>query len=199
MSFMNGTPVRFMRYKKQLITLLLVLCSGVCALSVSAQSADQAAAESSDYTLGAGDVIQINVFGESDLSFESMLVGESGKISYPFLGEIIVKGVTLKGLENKLMAGLKPDYLIDPKISVSIVTYRPFYISGEVKKPGSYAYQPGLKLRQAVSLAEGYTERASREKIYVVHDNDPNAERRKVDPGYNVRPGDTITIEESFF
>jgi polysaccharide export outer membrane protein len=156
-------------------------------------------ADSEGYSLGAGDVIRINVYGEPDLSFDSMLVGESGKISYPFLGEIIVKGITLSQLENKLLSGLKPDFLIDPKISVSIVEYRPFYISGEVTTPGSYPYKPGLKLRQAVSMAQGFTERASQTKIYVVHDTDPSAKRHKADLSYNVRPGDTITVEESFF
>ena len=152
-----------------------------------------------EYTLGAGDIIRIHVFGEPDLSFDSILVGEAGKVSYPFLGELAVKGLTLAGLDDLLHKGLRPDYLIDPKISVSIVAYRPFFISGEVKKPGSYPYQPGLRLRQAISLAEGFTERASKSKIYVVHDNDPNANRRKVGLSYNVKPGDTITVEESFF
>ncbi|KJS08381.1 MAG: hypothetical protein VR73_05870 [Gammaproteobacteria bacterium BRH_c0] len=149
--------------------------------------------------MGAGDIIRIHVFGEPDLTFDSVLVGESGKISYPFLGELTIKGLSLSGLEGVLMAGLKPDYLIDPKISVSIVEYRPFFINGQVNNPGSYPYQPGLRLRQAISLAAGLTERASQSKIYVVHDNDPSAKRRRVDLNYNVRPGDTITIEESFF
>ncbi len=151
------------------------------------------------YTLGTGDVVRIHVFGESDLSFDSVLVGESGKISYPFLGELTVEGLRLQDLERALLEGLKPDYLIDPKISVSIVEYRPFYISGQVRNPGSYPYQPGLRLRQAVTLAQGFTERASQSRIFVVHDNDPTAQRHRVDLNYNVRPGDTITVEESFF
>lgn len=151
------------------------------------------------YTLGAGDVLRVHVFGEQDLSFEALLVGESGKISYPFLGEIKVKGKSLSAFEQLLMTGLKPDYLIDPKISVSIVQYRPFYIAGEVRSPGSYPYQPGLRLRQAITLAQGFSERASESRIYVVHDTDPSAQRSKVDLNYDVRPGDTITVEESFF
>ena len=77
--------------------------------------------------------------------------------------------------------------------------YRPFFVSGEVKSPGSHAYQPGIKLRQAISLAGGFTERASKAKIYVVHENDPSQERVKIDLNYRVRPGDTITVEQSFF
>jgi polysaccharide export outer membrane protein len=156
-------------------------------------------AATGSYQLKAGDVISILVYGEEDLSFDKLLVGESGYISYPFVGEIKLSGLTLADLEARLIAGLKPDYLIDPKISVSIVEYRPFYISGEVKDPGSFPYQPGITLHQAVSVAGGFTERASKSKIYVVHDDDPSRERQRVDLHYEVKPGDTISVEQSFF
>lgn len=172
---------------------LLPLCLLVLCVSLPVN------AEPEGYTLGAGDVVRIHVYDEPDLTFDKLLIGDSGVISFPFLGEITVKGLSLADLEGKLMAGLKPDYLLDPKISLSIVEYRPFYISGEVKNPGSYPFQPGLKLRQAVSLAKGFSERAAESKIYVVHDNDPAANREKVDLSYRVRPGDTITVEASLF
>jgi polysaccharide export outer membrane protein len=151
------------------------------------------------YRLSAGDVIRVHVYDEPDLSFERILIGESGQFSYPFLGDVRVEGLTLAELEKTILNGLKPDYLLFPKLSVSIVEYRPFFVSGEVKKPGSNPYQPGLKLRQAISLAGGFTERASKSKIYVVHENDPQHKRIRVDLGYRVRPGDTITVEQSIF
>lgn len=194
----NGT----LKWFNPLRTLVLAFAVTSIVSSAMAQTEPDAApgnAAAEQYTLGAGDLIRIHVFGEPDLTFDSILVGESGKISYPFLGELSIKGLTLAELDELLMAGLRPDYLIDPKISVSIVEYRPFFINGQVNNPGSYPYQPGLRLRQAISLAAGLTERASQSKIYVVHDNDPSAKRRRVDLSYNVRPGDTITIEESFF
>ncbi len=182
-----------------LMLLCLSLCLALAPLAIQAQSNDESVSVGEAYTLGAGDVVRIHVFGEPDLTFDAILIGESGKISYPFLGELTVMGQTLAGFEQQLLAGLKPDYLIDPTISVSIVEYRPFFISGEVKSPGSYPYQPGLRLRQAVSLAQGFSERASQSRIFVVHDNDPEARRHRVDLGYQVRPGDTITVEASFF
>lgn len=158
-----------------------------------------AGAEDDQYRLSAGDVIRVHVYDEPDLSFERILIGESGQFSYPFLGDVRVEGLTLGELESTILSGLKPDYLLFPKLSVSIVEYRPFFVSGEVKKPGSHPYQPGLKLRQAISLAEGFTERASQSKIYVVHENDPRHERIRVDLSYRIRPGDTITVEQSIF
>jgi polysaccharide biosynthesis/export protein VpsN len=155
--------------------------------------------DESGYRLGAGDVIRVDVYDEPDLSFERILIGESGKFSFPFLGDIRVEGHSLSELESIILKGLKPDYLLDPKLSVSVVEYRPFFLSGEVKSPGSHPYQPGITLRQAISLAGGFTERASQSKIFVVHENAPNEERTKVDLNYRVRPGDTITVEQSFF
>lgn len=156
-------------------------------------------AEEGDYKLSAGDVIRVHVYDEPDLTFERILIGESGKFSYPFLGDVRVEGLSLTGLEAALVSGLKPDYLLDPKLSVSIVEYRPFFVSGEVKSPGSHPYQPGIKLRQAISLAGGFTERASDSKIYVVRENDPSHRRVKVNLSYKVMPGDTITVEQSLF
>lgn len=169
-------------------------------LSVTPFSTLHADDGSAGYQLGAGDVVRIHVYGEEDLSFEQLLVGESGIISYPFLGEIRLKGITIKALEQRLMDGLKPDYLIDPKILVSIVAYRPFFVSGEVKSPGSYGYQPGLTVRQAISLAGGFTERASKSKITIVSDLRGGSEEPvKVGLGDQVSPGDSITIDQSLF
>ena len=173
-------------------TILFSILVLFCSLSV--------AENLSDYRLGSGDKIKIQVFGEDDLGMEVRL-SDAGTISYPFMGEIQVKGLTVGQLENHLIAGLKPDYLIDPKVSVSIVEYRRFYIHGEVKNPGGIPYLPGLTLRKAIALAGGFTERASRSKIYVVHDGmgDLSDKSLLIGLGDQILPGDIITVEQSFF
>ncbi len=150
------------------------------------------------YTLGAGDRIDITVFGEEDLSME-VLLNDAGSFSYPFLGELNVKGLTISQLESLIIEGLKGPYLIDPKISVSIVQYRRFFVRGEVNKPGGFPYEPGMTLQKAVSLAEGFTDRASRSKFYIVSDTSEDEERRLAKLNTLIRPGDIVTIEESFF
>ena len=90
------------------------------------------------YRLGAGDLIAISVYDEPDLSLE-LRIGLSGAVSYPLLGDIDVAGLSPKELEQKLVERLKGPYLVDPSVSVSIMEYRPFYVTGEVEKPGSYA------------------------------------------------------------
>lgn len=150
------------------------------------------------YRLDSGDKISVTVFDEPDLSLE-VLISNSGTLSYPFLGELRVKGISPGDLENKIIDGLKGGYLVDPKVTVTVLEYRPFYIHGEVKQSGGYPYQPGLTLRRAVTLAGGFTERASKTKITVIRDNDPQKKAMPIQLDDLVSPGDTITIEQSFF
>ena len=150
-----------------------------------------------DYTIGAGDKIAITVFGQDDLSIETLL-GNSGKINYPFLGEITVVGLTIKQLEIRVSSGLKGDYLVNPNVYAHVVEYRPFYIHGEVKKPGGYPYQPGMTVNQAVALAGGLTERASKSKIFLFKEGNKN-NQLKASLAHSIDAGDTITIEQRFF
>jgi len=155
----------------------------------------------SDYQLGSGDKIRITVFGEPDLSIEEIRLSDAGTVSYPFLGEIQVAGLSVSELERKIREGLKGDYLVDPEVTVSVLEYRPFFIHGEVEDPGGIPYVPGITLRKAVALAGGFTERASRSKIYVIRDGVPIADDKgqRIGLDEKVRPGDIITVEQSFF
>jgi polysaccharide export outer membrane protein len=156
------------------------------------------------YRLGAGDLISISVYDEPDLSLE-LRIGLSGTISYPLLGDVDVEGLSPKQLELKLLEKLKGPYLVDPSVSVSIMEYRPFYVTGEVEKPGSYSFHPGLTVERAISIAGGLTERASKNRIYVVRDKaadevvTQSIQKEKAKLADVVRPGDVITIEQGFF
>ncbi len=165
----------------------------VCISSVLAQDVSF-----KQYTLGSGDTVRISVYGQDDLSLETRLT-DIGVINYPYLGEIKVVGMTVSGLESFIYEGLKGDYLINPSVSVGIVEYRPFFINGEVKKPGGYPFQPGLTIDKAAALAGGYTERASKTKIYI--DRTVNGEQLTLnaDRYMQILPGDIINIEQSFF
>lgn len=153
----------------------------------------------STYMLASGDVIRINVFGEKDLSFEEIRLTDAGTFSYPFIGEVRAKGKTAAELEKSLTERLKGDYLVDPRVTVSVLKYRDFYISGEVKLPGGYPFQPGLTLRRAVALAGGLTERASEGRITVIRDQDAKRNPEHATLETLVMPGDTITIGQGFF
>jgi len=151
------------------------------------------------YALNAGDSIRIYVYGEPDLTFHQLLVGPNGRISYPFLGDLKVAGKTADELQRMITRGLQPDYLVDPRVAVSIVRYRPFFVNGEVNRPGGVDFQPGLTLRKAISLAGGFTERANRKKILLIADGDPDLVEQEVSLDYRVQPGDIFTVQDTFF
>jgi polysaccharide export outer membrane protein len=153
-------------------------------------------AEDNLYRLGSGDLVAIQVFGEEDLSME-VRIGENPTITYPFIGQLGVNGKTIQDVEAEITRGLLCDYLIEPRVTVSISEYRPFFITGEVEAPGGYPYQPGLTLRKAVTLAGGFTERASRSKIYLTDESDDK--RQQIGLEDPVNPDDVITVEQSFF
>lgn len=175
------------------IVSLVGMCLFLMNLQVRAQTYDDG------YTLNAGDSVRIHVYGEEDLSFDQLLIGQNGRISFPFLGELTVSGKTASQLQAELTEGLKPDYLVDPRISVSVVKYRPFFVNGEVQRPGGVDFQPGLTLRKAISLAGGFTERANKKEALVISDSDPERREQTVALDYNVQPGDIITVQDTFF
>jgi protein involved in polysaccharide export with SLBB domain len=152
----------------------------------------------SKYKLGSGDRIEISVFDETELSLVTLL-GDTGIINYPFLGELKLTGLTVKQVEEKITKGLKGPYLVNPSVQVSVVEYRPFFIDGEVNQPGGYPYQPGLNISKAVALAGGFTERASKTSIYITRASDNNVKKIKVSLNDPIYPGDILEIEESFF
>jgi polysaccharide biosynthesis/export protein VpsN len=154
----------------------------------------------SDYRLGSGDSIKISVYEEPELALEVRL-NDAATISYPFLGEIQVSGLTVGQLENSITTGLKGDYLVNPDVTVSVAEYRPFYIHGEVESPGGFSYLPGLTLRKAIALAGGFTERASRSKMFVIRDGVAHETQlgRQINLDEELSPGDIVTIEQSFF
>lgn len=153
---------------------------------------------SESFRLGPGDQILINVFGEEDLSMDFRL-NDTGTLNYPFLGELQVAGLTVAELEQLIADGLRGRYLVNPDVRVSIKEYRPFYVHGEVEKPGGIPYQPGLTLEKAIALAGGFTERASKRKITVIRASDTQGIARPIELQDSVQPGDVITVGQSFF
>jgi polysaccharide export outer membrane protein len=119
----------------------------------------------STYRLGAGDVISIYVVGEDDLKRERVRLNDAATIQYPVLGEIRILGLTIGELEQRITSGLKGRYLVNPKVVVNIEEYRPFFINGEVGKPGGYPYVPGLTLLKAITIAGGFKDRASKSNV----------------------------------
>jgi len=168
----------------------------LCLITVGAKA--DALTSPDAYELGPGDQILINVFGEEDLSMDFQL-NDTGMLNYPFLGELAVEGLSVTELEQLIASGLKGPYLVNPDVTVSIKEYRPFYLHGEVEKPGGIPYQPGLTLEKAIALGGGFTERASKKKITVICAGDTDQITRPIKLNDAVHAGDVITVPQSFF
>lgn len=152
----------------------------------------------SDYKLGPGDRLMIVVFNEKDLSIDARL-SDAGTLSFPLLGEVRAQGMTIGMLNDYLTDQLKHGYLVNPQVYVSILEYRQFFVNGEVNKPGGLPFQPGLTVRKAIALAGGFTPRASYTKIFIIHEDDPLGRPLPATLDTFLRPGDILTIEQSFF
>jgi polysaccharide export outer membrane protein len=178
--------------------LWLLMCCLVLFASTQLNAQQASTAQENQYRLAADDEISVNVFDEPDLSLSKTRVAANGSISMPLIGQVQVKGLTIDEVELKITKLYLGDYLKKPDISVAIVEYRQFYVNGEVDKPGGYSYREGMTIQRAISLAGGFTERASRKSIKLIRENKPNSVTT-VDLSAAVKPGDVITVEESFF
>ena len=151
-----------------------------------------------EYRLGPGDRLSVVVFGQDDLSGE-LAVDGSGRISMPLIGQIQAQNKTVNELQQVVTDLLAENYLIDPRISIEVTNYRPFYIYGQVNKPGSYPYVSGMTVRQAIALAGGYTRRASEEPVSITR----SAPEELLDIEANLKtvvlPGDTIEVFRRLF
>jgi len=156
------------------------------------------AASLENYRLSAGDKVRITVFGEQSLSGE-YAVGSDGMVSMPLAGNVPADGESPKDLSDLIQARLADGYLRDPKVSVEVVSYRPFFILGEVGAPGQYPYASGMTVLNAVATAQGYTPRAEKKVVYIRRGGGAKEEAYRLTPDLRVLPGDTIRIGERFF
>ena len=184
---LNLTPIKKIPY---------ILVIGLVAIYVNTLNAQ--AQDLQHYQLGADDVINVTVFDEPDLSLKEARVSSTGTIAMPLIGQVSVKGLSVADAERLIYNAYLGDYLKKPDITITIVEYRQFYVNGEVEKPGGYNFREGMTVQRAITLAGGFTERASRSKIKLVRENGSGV-AIDVALSTTVQPGDVITVEESFF
>jgi polysaccharide export outer membrane protein len=160
--------------------------------------ADRSGADIPAYKLGSGDRIRLLTFGEADLTGEFEVTG-AGTVDLPLIGEIHAAGLTTAEFSAAVEAALRKGFLVNPQVSVAILNYRPFYILGEVAKPGEYPFTSGLTVLNAVATANGFTYRADTKHVYIKRANDTRERRYDLTTGTVVAPGDTIRIGERYF
>jgi protein involved in polysaccharide export with SLBB domain len=167
-----------------------------------ATAADQQAlikaAAASAPNIQAGDKIKVTVFDEDRLSGEYQ-VDPAGFVSLPLAGTIKAAGLSKLQLEKALAVKFSGEYLRDPKVTVDIASFRPFYILGEVSKPGEYEYKSGLNVVSALAVAGGTTYRASESTVDIQHVGETNFKQYPISSNIPVLPGDLIRVPMRYF
>lgn len=164
---------------------------------VLAQSASPAPGTAS-YRLGPGDKLKISVYGQTEINGEYLVDG-TGNIAMPLIGLVRAAGLTVGEFRQDVTAKLSNGFFVNPSVSVEVENYRPFYIIGEVNKPGEYPYVNGMSMLNAVALAGGYTNRANDTTVYIRRNGQSKEADFPADETTRVEPGDIIRVPERFF
>jgi protein involved in polysaccharide export with SLBB domain len=181
----------------------LALCAGPAAYAQDkAPKADGATvvapANLDDYRLGAADKVRVLVYNEPNLSGE-FAVNSGGFLALPLIGDVLAVNRTTTEIRTEIEKRLSDGYLRSPQVSIDVLVFRPFYILGEVNKPGDYPYSAGLTVLKAVATANGFTYRADQKHVFLKHPGDVTERKYSVSTDLPLQPGDTIRIAERYF
>lgn len=169
-----------------------------------ASSFAQAPGSEKDYTISSGNILEITVYQESDLSV-TVRVANDGTISYPLLGNIQAAGMTVKELERHITALLEEDYLVIPQVSIFVKEYAKISILGQVRQPGSYEMKENMTLTQAIALTGGFSDTANSSKVKIIRNSQGKNETIEVNADQilnksaedvKLQANDTIMVEE---
>lgn len=175
----------------------LAACSNRAPTTMSQPAGALATPDESTYRIGPGDKVRVTVFRHDDLTGEYTLDG-GGNLSMPLIGEVKANGLTTRQLEARIESQLGEGFLVDPKVAVEVLNYRPFYILGEVRNPGSYPYVNGMTVLNAVILGGDFTYRADKGEI-LLRRGGANSPPVEVTLDTPILPGDIIEVTERFF
>ncbi len=184
---------------RRVLPLLVLAFAGTLQGCVAARGpADYQAVAEAPYTLAAGDRVRVIVFGQDSLS-NSFAVDSSGHIAMPLIGLVPAKDRSPADLAREIESRLRAGYVREPRVSVEIEAYRPFFVLGEVNTSGQYPYVNGMTVETAVAIAGGYTPRAARDRAELTRTAEGRTFTSDVPMNQPVKPGDTILVRERFF
>jgi len=181
-------------------------CSRRAAAPTAAASPGVPAAASA---LGPGDVFEVRVYGEPELSGVYQ-VGADGEVVFPLCQRVAVGGLAPNDAAGKLRACLAERFMRDPQVSVLVKEYnsKKVFVFGEVQKPGTFTYEDGMSIVQAVTLAGGFTRTAAQNNTSVTRRVNGAEQKIRVTvqdialgkaPNFTLEPGDIVFVPESLF
>jgi polysaccharide export outer membrane protein len=160
-------------------------------------------------TLGPGDVLEVRVYREPELS-GIYQIGSEGDVVFPLCQRVVVNGLTPNGASDRFRECLSAGFIRDPQVSVVVKEYnsKKVFVFGEVQKPGTFVYQDGMSIVQAVTVAGGFTRTAAQNATSVTRRVKGQEVRVKVNvqdialgkaPNFTLEPGDIVFVPESLF
>lgn len=187
-----------MRPTNVLIAVLMTLALSACAMTPRLAPEFLGSEAQESYTLAGGDRLRVIVFGQDSLS-NSYSVDGNGRIAMPLIGLIEAQGRTTYSLARQIEDRLRAGYLREPKVSVEVEQYRPFFVLGEVTTSGQFPFVNNMTVQTAVAIAGGYAPRANRTYAELTRHTPEGIVTVPVPITTPVRPGDTIVIKERYF
>jgi polysaccharide export outer membrane protein len=190
-----------MRALAPLALLAILACGPVSAGENLRQSEIEtvvATAPVNDYRLGPGDKVRVTVYDETDLSGEFQ-VDDTGFVRLPLIGPVKALARTAHQLEGDVSTALLDGYLKNPRVNVEIITYRPFYIIGQVNRPGQYAYTSNMSALDAIGVAGGFTDHAVESTVHIRHQGEVKEYDLALDETVRIRPGDVVRVDQTVF
>jgi polysaccharide export outer membrane protein len=142
--------------------------------------------------------LRIVVFGQEGLT-NSYVLDAGGQLQMPLIGAVAARGLTTDQLSERIGEMLRQGFIREPHVAVEIEGYRPFFILGEVTQPGQYPYVANMTVETAVAIAGGFGPRAFRKQVTISRNFGGQAMRFEAPVSYQLRPGDTVQVQERWF
>jgi polysaccharide export outer membrane protein len=180
------------------LTMLVTACGSSGSLDYVKGTPGDVSTNLLELKLSSGDKIRVTVFGEDKISGDYD-IDTAGYVSLPLAGSVMAAGLSKPELERELARKLSGDYLKSPKVTVSVINFRPFFILGEVEKPGEYQYRSGMNVLSAMAMAGGPTYRASRSSILIQRAGTTQLKEYPLDTTVSILPGDLVRVPERYF
>lgn len=192
----DGTGCLTMRIRLRNIFLMgaVVLGLAACSSASGLPKLPETSNVDTAYRLGPGDELRLIVVGAKDLTGDYP-VSDSGTVSVPLIGDVKAQGLTRVQLEREIADDLAKGYIRNPRVNVSVIKYRPFYVYGEVSKPGDYPYASGMRVLNAIATAGGYTYRANHNYVIITR----SGRKWTADGATPIQPDDVIQVPERLF
>lgn len=192
------------------VALLASACRGPTATSVQSVSPSSIApASGGASTLGTGDLLEVRVFDEADLS-GAYRISPEGTVDFPLCGKVHVSGLTSSGVSDALTQCLAHGYLKHPNVTVLVREYnsKKIFVFGEVQRPGTFPYEESMSVIQAITLAGGFTKVAAKNSTNVTRIVDGKEVKLRIpvedigvgrEKNFVLQPGDIVFVPESLF